>query len=59
MKYGIHSAFHAGSVDLAEFTARCEELGFESFWLPEHTVIPVHPTVGPGGAVPDLEVTDL
>lgn len=51
MQYGIHSAFHAGSVDLAEFAARCEQLEFESLWLPEHTVIPVNPSVGPGGAV--------
>ena len=42
MKFGIHSAFHAGSVDLAAFAVRCEELGFESLWLPEHGVIPVH-----------------
>ena len=51
MKFGIHSAFHAGSVDLAAFAVRCEELGFESLWLPEHGVIPVHPSVGPGGVV--------
>ena len=58
MKIGIHSAFHTGSVDLAEFAARCEDLGFESFWLPEHTVIPVNPSVGaggvPGGQIPDF-----
>jgi probable F420-dependent oxidoreductase len=57
MQFGIHSAFHADSVDLAEFAARCESLGFESFWLPEHSVIPVHPSVGPrgapGGPIPD------
>ena len=64
MKFGIHSAFHAGSVDLGEFAARCEQLGFESLWLPEHTVIPVNPSVGPGGAagesIPDsyLLMTD-
>jgi probable F420-dependent oxidoreductase len=51
MQFGIHSAFHTGSVDLAEFAARCEQLGLESLWLPEHTVIPVNPSVGPGGAV--------
>ncbi len=60
MQFGIHSAFHTGSVDLAEFAARCEELGFESFWLPEHTVIPVNPSVGPGGVagapIPDSYV---
>ena len=49
MQFGIHSAFHTGSVDLAEFAARCDQLGFESLWLPEHTVIPVNPSVGPGG----------
>jgi len=47
MQFGIHSAFHTDSVDLSEFAARCEQLGFESLWLPEHTVIPVHPSVGP------------
>jgi probable F420-dependent oxidoreductase len=49
MKFGIHSAFHAGSVDLAAFAACCEALGFESLWLPEHGVIPVNPSIGPGG----------
>ena len=60
MQLGIHSSFHTGSVDLAGFAARCEELGFESLWLPEHTVIPVNPSVGPGGAtgvpIPDSYV---
>ncbi|NQW18018.1 MAG: LLM class F420-dependent oxidoreductase [Chloroflexi bacterium] len=60
MQFGIHSAFHAGSVDLAEFANRCEQLGFESLWLPEHVVIPVNPTVGPGGVagapIPDSYV---
>ena len=57
MHFGIHSAFHAGSVDLAEFAARCEALGFESFWLPEHSVIPVNPSVGPRG-VPGAPIPD-
>lgn len=60
MHFGIHAAFHAGSVDLATFAARCESLGFESFWLPEHGVIPVHPSVGPrgvaGAAIPESYV---
>lgn len=50
MRYGLHASFHSGSVDLPEFAVHCEKLGFESVWLPEHTVIPVNPTVGPGGA---------
>lgn len=49
MRYGLHAAFHHESVDLPEFAALCEKLGYESIWLPEHTVIPVNPTVGPGG----------
>ena len=57
MQFGIHSAFHTDSVDLAEFAARCDELGFESLWLPEHTVIPVNPSVGPGG-VPGVPIPD-
>ena len=57
MQLGIHSAFHTGSVDLGEFAARCDELGFESLWLPEHTVIPVNPSVGPGG-VPGAPIPD-
>ncbi|ETW99035.1 MAG: hypothetical protein ETSY1_16510 [Candidatus Entotheonella factor] len=57
MQFGIHSAFHADSVDLAEFAVRCESLGFESFWLPEHSVIPVNPSVGPRG-VPGAPIPD-
>ena len=57
MQFGIHSAFHTGSVDLAEFASRCDELGFKSLWLPEHTVIPVNPSVGPGG-VPGAPIPD-
>jgi len=57
LQFGIHSAFHTGSVDLAEFAAKCDELGFESLWLPEHTVIPVNPSAGPGG-VPGTPIPD-
>jgi probable F420-dependent oxidoreductase len=57
MDFGIHARFHSGSVDMPEFVARCEQLGFESFWLPEHVVVPVNPSVGPGGvrggSIPD------
>lgn len=51
MRIGLHAAFHEGSVDLAEFAAVSEKLEFESLWLPEHVVIPVNPSVGPGGVV--------
>ena len=49
MKFGINSSFHAESVDIGEFASRCEDLGFESFWVPEHPVVPVNPSIGPGG----------
>ena len=57
MKVGIHCAFHSGSVPLTEFAVTCENLGFESLWLPEHTVIPVNPSLGPGG-VPGAAIPD-
>lgn len=57
MKIGIHSAFHTGSVDLSEFAAACEKLGFESLWLPEHVVLPVNPSVVPGGG-PGTRIPD-
>tara|TARA_B100001123_G_scaffold34576_1_gene35836 strand:- start:7194 stop:8090 length:897 start_codon:yes stop_codon:yes gene_type:complete len=51
MKIGLHSAFNSNSVDLANFSSTAEGMGFESIWLPEHVVIPVNPSVGPGGVV--------
>ena len=51
MKIGLHSAFNSNSVDLANFSSTAEGIGFESIWLPEHVVIPVNPSVGPGGVV--------
>lgn len=65
MQIGVQSAFHSKSIDLSKFAARCEELGFESFWMPEHTAIPANPSVGqplgrtsgprgtPGEEIPD------
>ena len=32
------------SIDITVLASRCEELGFESLWVPEHPVIPVHTT---------------
>ena len=57
LQFGIHSAFHSNSVNLPEFAARCEELGFESLWLPEHVAIPVNPSIGPGD-VPVAPIPD-
>ncbi|HSF30779.1 MAG TPA: LLM class F420-dependent oxidoreductase [Candidatus Tectomicrobia bacterium] len=38
MKIGIITV----SVDVAALAKRAEELGFDSFWIPEHTATPVH-----------------
>lgn len=32
------------TVDVAVFAQRAESLGFESFWMPEHPIVPVHYT---------------
>jgi probable F420-dependent oxidoreductase len=44
MKIGISVSFNSGSMDIAAIAEKAEALGFESFWLPEHPIIPVHTT---------------
>jgi len=55
MKVGIfHYLSTAYSIDPAVLARRAEELGFDSFWLPEHPIFPVT-TVSPfplGGPIP-------
>ena len=57
MKIGIFSFETGYSLDTAVLAKRAEELGFESFWVPEHAVIPVktaRPFAGsPDGIIPD------
>jgi probable F420-dependent oxidoreductase len=57
MKVGIfHYLSTAYSIDPAVLAKRAEELGFDSFWLPEHPIMPVA-TVSPfplGGPIPDF-----
>jgi alkanesulfonate monooxygenase SsuD/methylene tetrahydromethanopterin reductase-like flavin-dependent oxidoreductase (luciferase family) len=38
MKVGIMTV----SVDVTALAQRAEALGFDSFWVPEHTATPVH-----------------
>ncbi|HZZ48471.1 MAG TPA: LLM class F420-dependent oxidoreductase [Pseudonocardia sp.] len=40
MHVGVSHIRHGN--DLAEVGKRAEDLGFESYWLPDHTVLPVH-----------------
>ncbi len=52
MKIGIFAFETELSVDPAVLAKRAEELGFESFWIPEHAIIPVE-TTSPFGGSPD------
>ena len=49
MKIGVSIIIDSNSEDVAAIAQRAEELGFESFWLPEHPLIPVHTTSKYGG----------
>jgi len=57
MKIGVSLSVTTSTIDIVTLAQRCEALGFESIWMPEHTAIPVHvssPWVGSAdGAIPD------
>ena len=42
MKIGISASINSRSMDTAAIAQEAEALGFESFWLPEHPIIPVN-----------------
>lgn len=44
MSVGIFVFQTGESVDSAILAKHAEELGFESFWVPEHAIIPVQTT---------------
>lgn len=56
MNIGVNMTLSSRSIDVAVLAQKAESLGFESLWLPEHPVIPVHVTTryqgSPNGAVP-------
>ncbi len=49
MDIGISARASSNSLDPAQLAKRAEDLGFESFWLPEHPILPVHTTSRYGG----------
>ena len=49
MQIGITARVSSTSLDPAILAKRAEELGFESFWLPEHPILPVNTTSRYGG----------
>jgi probable F420-dependent oxidoreductase len=57
MNVGIFVFQTGESVDSAILAKHAEELGFESFWVPEHAIIPVHTTSpyagSADGVIPD------
>ena len=58
MKFGVFSILADMSADPAVVARRAEELGFESYWVPDHTILPVqfddaYPGVAPGKPPPD------
>jgi probable F420-dependent oxidoreductase len=56
MKLGVFLLPSAQSADPAAVAKRAEELGFGSFWAPEHPILPVHCSSGypgtPDGSIP-------
>lgn len=50
MDIGITARVSSNSLDPAALAQRAEELGFESFWMPEHPILPVHTSSRYGGA---------
>ncbi len=49
MEIGLAMRISSDSMDVAALAERAEALGFESIWLPEHPIIPVHSTSRYGG----------
>jgi probable F420-dependent oxidoreductase len=56
MKIGVNMGVSSQSMDIAAMAQKAESLGFESLWLPEHSVMPVHVTTryqgSPDGTIP-------
>ena len=44
MKIGVSLSLTTSTIDIITLARKCEELGFESLWMGEHTAIPVHTT---------------
>lgn len=56
MKIGVFAMLSENTLDPVATARRCEELGFESIWVPEHAIIPVHtrvPYPALDGKIPD------
>lgn len=57
MKIGAHLAVTAHTIDAVTLARALEDRGFESYWAPEHTVVPEKPGIAfpmTGGEIPDV-----
>jgi probable F420-dependent oxidoreductase len=56
MKIGVNMGVSSRSMDIVAMAHKAESLGFESLWLPEHSVMPVQVTTryqgSPDGTIP-------
>ena len=62
MEVGIFMALSSQALDVADLARQAEAVGFESLWLPEHPVMPVHSNSryhgSPDGSIPEY-MSDL
>ena len=58
MEIGVSALISSESTDVAAMAQKVEEVGFHSFWLPEHAIIPVHTTSRYGGT-PDGSIPEF
>ena len=49
MQVGVNVAVNSDTVDIGAFAKRAEDLGFQSLWMAQHPIIPVHTTSKYGG----------
>ena len=56
MEIGVFMPVNAQALDIADLARTAEAAGFESMWMPEHPVMPVHTTSRyrgtPDGSIP-------
>ena len=49
MKVGVNVAVNSETGDIGAFAKKAEDLGFQSLWMAEHPIIPIHTTSKYGG----------
>ncbi len=57
MKVGVNVGVNSNTMDIGAIAKKAEDLGFDSIWMPEHAIIPVHTTSKYGGT-PDGSIPE-